>query len=222
MKLENIDINKLLPLFMQEKGNEDVQAMSQVLSRNLQDLARQISKLSTWDSLKDLNSEELDSLAGELSIYWYDKSLTDDQKRVLIAQSDMIHMKLGTKRAILNVVKDVFGPALVEEWFEYDGAPNYFRIMVSDAATLTAENEARLMRILEYVKRKSQWLESIQSLILADLPLNMGMSVGIHTVVEVMFDRWVDHVSGSKAYLGLASVARTIGEEQDCLNLNIG
>lgn len=204
MKLEEIDVSKLIPLFM--RADRDTLALSEVISETLQPLAAEISKLSTWGQLARLNTGELDTLAEELAVLWYDRTLSDDQKRVLIANSDKVYMHLGTKSAVQDVVKDIFGNAAVEEWYSYGGSPHYFRINVNDSTAMTPENEAKLMRVLDYVKRKSQWLESIQNNILTSWPLNVGMSVAVHAVLNVRVDVWQEHTTAAGIYAGASTV----------------
>lgn len=218
MNLDEIDLSKLIPVFM--RRDLDNLAIADILSTTLQPLAGQIARLSTWDQLSSLNTSDLDALAVELSIFWYDKTLSDEQKRLLIANSDKVYMHLGTKQAVLDVVTDIFGPAYIEEWFEYEGQPHYFRIQIESAASLTAENEAKLMQVLDIVKRKSQWLDGIQSRISQSFPLNLGMSVGIHTLLEIVVNEWQDHTAPAHSYLGAASVTRQQGAEQPELTLN--
>lgn len=198
MKLENIDISKLIPNFMR---SADVLALADAVSDVLQPLARQIARLSTWDHLAELDTGELDDLAEELNIFWYDKTLTDDQKRTLIASSDRVYMKLGTAKAVEDVVSDIYGPSEVEEFFEYSGRPHYFRIRVQNPEQMTPENEAKLLRVLEKVKRKSQWLEGIQHEIALSIPLYVGMTVATHDNTSITFDTWLDHTNG-RLYAG--------------------
>ena len=175
MKLEEIQLEHLLPLFM--RNDPAAVALAEVASEALQVLARELHKLSTFDALDLLNTAELDALADELRVLWYDKTFTDEQKRVLLLQSDQVYMRLGTVQAVQDVVTAVFGEATVEEFFTYGGKPHYFRIMVKSANELSAENEAKLLRMLEYVKRKSQWLEKIYSTTLGEIALNAGFQL---------------------------------------------
>lgn len=196
MKLQDIQLEQLLPLFMREDSAN--LAAARVTSEALQVFAREIAKLSTFDALDLLNTAELDALATELNVLWYDKAFTDEQKRALLLQSDQVYMKLGTVQAAQDVITSVFGESSIEEFFTYDGRPHYFRIEVKAANQLSAENEAKLLRMLEKVKRKSQWLEKIYASTLANIPLNIGVAVGIQSTLTVHIDEWQDNaVDGS-------------------------
>ena len=183
MKLENIDLSKLLPFFMQT--SPDTAAMSDVLSETLQTFAHEIARLATWDRIGQLASDELDELATELNVMWYSPALPDEKKRVLLLNSDKTYMHLGTVYAVETTISDIFGKSRVEEWFNYGGNPHYFRIIVERTEAMSPENEAKLLQTLDYVKRKSQWLEAIINEIETSCPLYIGASIAIHTAMQI-------------------------------------
>lgn len=191
MKLEDIQLEHLLPLFMRQ--DPSACAIAKVASEALQVVAKEIRKLSTFDALDLLNTAELDALAEELNVLWYDKALTDEQKRVLLLQSDQVYMRLGTVQAVEDVVTAVFGESKVEEFFTYGGNPHYFQIEVKAASSLSAENEAKLLRMLNIVKRKSQWLERVYANTIGSLPLNVGMHVAFQRTESPRVDQWQDN-----------------------------
>lgn len=201
MKISDISIQQLLPPFMQ--ADECNLALSKAANEALQVFAREIAKLSTFDALDQLNNAELDALADELNVLWYDRSYTDIQKRAILLNSDKVYMRLGTKSAVMQVVQDIFGASAVEEFHEYGGKPHYFRIRVERAGTLSAENEAKLLRTLELVKRKSQWLDSIFSETVSNMPLNVGMQISFQRTATPRIDTWQDN-SGAEIYSGAA------------------
>lgn len=202
MKIEDISIEQLLPLFMRRDAS--CRAFAEVDSELLQLFAREIAKLSTFDALDKLNTAELDELADELSVLWYDRNFTDEQKRALLANSDKVYMTLGTRYAVQTVIQDIFGEASVEEFFEYGGQPHYFRVRVERVGLLSEEMVAKFTRLLEQVKRKSQWLEKIYSETIAKLPLNVGMRVGVFCNTEPRIDTWQDN-NDTTARLGVTS-----------------
>lgn len=191
MKLEEIQLEHLLPLFMRQ--DKSAVAMAEVMSEALQVLAKEVRKLSTFDALDLLNTGELDALAEELNVLWYDKAFTDEQKRVLLLQSDQVYMRLGTVQAVQDVVTAVFGESKIEEFFSYGGNPHYFQIEVKAANELSAENEAKLLRMLDSVKRKSQWLEKLYANTIGTLPLNVGFQVSYQRTATPRVDQWQDN-----------------------------
>ena len=191
MKLEDIRLRDLLPIFMR-RDDFDV-ALADALSAPLQTFARECRKLSTFDALEELSEAELDALAEELNVLWYDKTNDITEKRALIAQSDLVYMRLGTKAAVKNVVDVVFGNASVEEFWDYAGRPHYFRIRVENIADLNDEKEAKLIRLLNFVKRRSQWLEMIVAVINARVDVRAGVLMSCHLAYTIRVDTWQDN-----------------------------
>lgn len=195
MKLEDITVRNLLPIFMRRDAF-DV-ALADALSAPLKTFARECRKLSTFDALSELSEEELDALADELNVFWYDVTYTVEQKRALLAQSDLVYMRLGTKAAVKQIVESIFGPTVIEEFFEYGGKPHYFRLNVQNAANLSAEGEAKLMRLLDLVKRRSQWLDKIITEIALRVTTRVGVLLAQHKAYRQTLDTWQDNATAT-------------------------
>lgn len=186
MKIADLDLKRLLPIFM--RRDEFNNALSDALSAPLRVFARECGKLSTFDALGSLTAPELDSLADELNVFWYDKTLPDEKKRALLAQSDKVYMRIGTKEAVQMVVGAVFGDAKVAEFWEYeDGKPHYFRIFVEDFNPVTNENVVKLERLIAYVQRRSQWLDGIVGEVVSQMPMRFGIMQGVHKAYGSVF-----------------------------------
>lgn len=206
MHLQNINLGDMLPLFM--RADADTRAMAAGLSEVLQVLAGQIAKLSTWDHLDSLTTGELDALADELRVFWYKSDLSDEQKRAILLDSDKVYMHLGTVSAVQSVITDVFGTAKVEEWYEYGGRPHYFRINVSTSETMTRENEAKLIALIDKVKRKSQWLEKIVNEIRASMQLHVGVTLAVSRRTRITISQWQDNTPATSYRAGTTTVTR--------------
>lgn len=181
--LNNIDLSSLLPAFMRRQ--EDDRAMADALSAAIRPLSAEIAKLPTWGAISLLNEDELDALAAEIACIWYEEKLTPDQKRALLLDSDHVYQRLGTRAAVQEVASIVFGSAAVQEFWEYDtGRPHHFRIAVPDPSSLDSEHEARLIRLLDQVKRKTQWLDSIIATTPTEAPLNIGAIFATHNGIS--------------------------------------
>lgn len=174
MTLQTLDFVRLLPQFM--RGDPAVIGLANGLNQIIPELANSIRRLTTWDRLDELSEAELDELAWELNILWYDKAAPVATKRDLIRNSDLVYCHLGTKWAVENVIRSYFGDGSIEEWFEYGGQPGHFRV-VSSNPTLNAEKIGEFMAILEKVKRASSHLDTITINLAADIRLAAGMAV---------------------------------------------
>ncbi len=183
MKLSNLEFIKLLPQFMQD--DTAVRGLAAGIDSIVPQLAADIEKLSTWDHIDSLSEAELDELAWELNILWYDTSATIDVKRAIVRDSDKVYKKLGTKWAVENVINTYFGDGYVEEWFQYSGDPGHFRVY-STNPTLNESKFAEFLSLLSKVKRATAKLDGV--FITLTGQMNMYAGTALHEVGAEQYD----------------------------------
>lgn len=175
MKLSSLDFIRLLPQFMRD--DTAVQGLAAGLNEIIPPLSESVQTLSTWDHIDELSEQDLDDLAWELNILWYDINASIAIKRDLVRNSDKVWRHIGTKWAVENVITTYFGEGHIEEWYEYGGQPGRFRI-VSKNPSLAEETLREFMNILDKVKRASAKLDGIS--IVLDGTLNLSAGVAYH------------------------------------------
>lgn len=159
MKLDDMNFLELLPAFMREDGA--VVGLANGTDTVTEELAARIKLLSTWDQIDNMSAAELDMLAKELHISWYDTNAALDVKRTIIKESDMVHAKLGTNWAALRVITAYFGESNIVEWYDYNGEPGHFKIQTLNQSILNSKAQ-EFMNILNIIKRKSAHLDAIE------------------------------------------------------------
>ena len=174
MKLSNLEFIKLLPQFMQ--NDAAVRGLAAGIDRIIPQLAADLEKLSTWDRIDELTETELDYLAWELNIQWYDTGAPIDVKRNLVRDSDKVYKKLGTKWAVENVINTYFGDGYIDEWFQYGGDPGRFRVYSSNP-TLNESKFAEFLNILHKVKRASSQLDGVFITLSGQMNLYAGLAL---------------------------------------------
>lgn len=174
MRLDTLEFLRMLPAFMRE--DLAVKGLASAMDMIIPDLENSVVKLTTWDKIEDLTEDELDALAWELNVMWYDKSANIDTKRDLILNSDKVYRHLGTKWAVENVIRSYFGDGYVQEWNEYDGDPGHFRVY-STNPTLNNERLSEFLNILSKIKRHSAKLDSIVITLSGELKLAAGVGI---------------------------------------------
>lgn len=177
MKLNDLEFIRLLPQFM--RNDAAVKGLAAGIDAIIPDLAASIGKLTTWDHIDELSETELDDLAWELNVPWYDTSASIAIKREVLKGSDKVHMKLGTKWAVENVIRTYFGSGYVSEWWEYGGEPGHFQVNSSNPS-LNNERFNEFLRLLDKVKRASAKLDSVVISLSGELRLYAG--VALHEV----------------------------------------
>lgn len=158
MRTQEIDVKKFLPLFMRDDE------FNKAVADALNDIFSHVNtaKLRTWDKLDELDHAELDELAWELRVLWYNAAGTLEQKREQIRTSDEVWRTLGTPDAVETVVGQLFIKGTVLEFWEAGLEPHHFSVEVYSPEALTPAGEKEFRRILEIVKRKSQILDNIK------------------------------------------------------------
>lgn len=174
MKLSTLEFARLLPAFM--RGDLAVQGLARGIDGIIPGLATSVQRLTTWDKIDELNESELDALAWELNIMWYDKTASIEAKRELVLNSDKVYRRLGTKWAVENVIQTYFGDGYIKEWFEYNGTPGYFRVY-STNPTLNNERLTEFLNILNKVKRHSSKLDGIYITLTGEMKIAAGVGV---------------------------------------------
>ncbi|MEZ3446114.1 MAG: phage tail protein [Lachnospiraceae bacterium] len=159
MDLKNMDFIRMLPAFMQMDAANISLAGS--IDTVAEELYSKIILFSTWDKIDLLKSDELDMLAEELHISWYDKTAAIDVRRNIIRESDLVHAKLGTNWAAKQVINKYFGEGEIIDWYTYGGEPGHFKIQTLNQSILKDKYE-QFIGILDKVKRKSAQIDSIE------------------------------------------------------------
>ena len=179
MKLQNIEFIRLLPQFMRE--DKAVQGLASAIDKLVPEATARIMTASTWDCIDKLREDELDALAWEKNIFWYDYGADISIKRELVKNCGKVHKALGTKWAVENVIKTYFGTGKVEEWFEYGGEPGHFRVRSSNPS-VSQDAIDDFTALLNKVKRASAKLDGI--FIDTSGTLTLAAGVAMHEAVR--------------------------------------
>lgn len=118
--------------------------------------------------IDEAREEALDALAVELQTPLYKNDYPLTVKRQIVKNSMLYYIRSGTRGAVEELLADIYQGAEVEEWFEYGGEPNYFRVAIDISRTTVPVAEmapAELESWLYSVKRASSALESLSCMI---------------------------------------------------------
>ena len=173
MKLEQIDLVKLLPEFMRgERANKGLAAGANIV---LRDVATKAKLLTVWNRIDSMTDEQLDELAWELNVEWYKSTADIQTTRAIIKSSDKVHAQLGTKWAVEQIITDYFGSGAVREWWEYGGDPYHFKVFSTNPG-LVNEHHEEFLAMLEVVKRKSAWLDAVIISLTGEMDIFAGVA----------------------------------------------
>ena len=157
IKLQDSNIIDILPeAFTSDPKNI---ALGYALQRAIQRLIGYSRTTSVYSTIETADDSVLDMLAAELDTQYYDVNLDIAAKRKLVENTLVRYGKAGTPAAVEELISSVFGEGRVEEWFDYGGAPFYFKVYTD--AMFTEDMISKFDNMLENVKNTRSKLETI-------------------------------------------------------------
>lgn len=174
MTLGDLHFIELLPSFMRD--DPAVQGLAAGVDQLIRSAVPTIENLTVWGRIDQLPEDDLDELAQEMNLLWYDRNASIEVKRQIIRDGYATWQALGTKWAVENTIQAYFGDGNVEEWWEYGGEPGHFRV-TSANPSLNAEKFNEFLGILDKVKRASAKLDAVVISLVSDMPIYAGVAV---------------------------------------------
>ena len=110
---------------------------------------REISELAIYTRIDELPEDLLDILAKDFKVDWWDGDYTLEEKRATLKDSWHVHRTMGTKAAVLKAISAIYPETKILEWWEYDGQPYHFRILID--STFERVDPAKHQRVMEKV-----------------------------------------------------------------------
>lgn len=187
MRLKDIDLDRLMPNFME--NDACVKALNATLEPMIKELASEMKRLPMWNNLSALTDEELDNIAYEFDIPWYNNTYNREKKINIIKNNVRLMKRLGTPYTFKQIIQDIFGGCeLKEAGIDYDGLPHHFQIFVASGEALDEVSYARLNYLVGRVKRASSWLDKVSSIYNSDMIEQHAMRIQDIAVDSVTMD----------------------------------
>lgn len=139
-----------------------VQALAEVVTLRFIDLMPMVDKLTILSHLNELSTPILDEVAWHLHVDFYDEAATREQKIKLILNSITWHRRKGTVGLVEEAIGELYSECeVIENWDYEDGQPYHFKLQMT-GYMMTPNIRDRVLRILDFVKNKRSWLDSIE------------------------------------------------------------
>ena len=166
IKLTDARLTDALPKTLAEQPW--VQALAEASRKMRRWVMAYADRTRLFCDIDEASEEALDALAVELQTPLYKNDYPLTVKRQIVKNSMLYYIRSGTRGAVEELLADMYQGAEVEEWFEYGGEPNYFRVAIDISRTTVPVAEmtpAELEGWLYSVKRASSALESLSYMI---------------------------------------------------------
>ena len=176
MRLTDVDLMRLLPQFM--RGDRNAEAFAYAVQSQIIKVSLAIEHTKIYSRIDSLSDELLDELAWQFNIAEYRNDYAIDVKRKLVKGCMALHYRRGTVASVEDVIKNIFGTATVEEWFEYGGEPYHFKVRTSNP---NASDE--MLADLERVIKETQNIRSYLEAVIVELMESMNLYYGVKLIV---------------------------------------
>lgn len=166
IKLTDARLTDALPKTLAEQPW--VQALAEASRKMRRRVMAYADRTRLFCDIDEASEEALDALAVELQTPLYKNDYPLTVKRQIVKNSMLYYIRSGTRGAVEELLADIYQGAEVEEWFEYGGEPNYFRVAIDISRTTVPVAEMTLAELeswLYSVKRASSALESLSYMI---------------------------------------------------------
>jgi len=116
----------ILPINIDEKLN----TLDLVGCKRLEDINEQIKKIDNFNNALKIDEKFLDLLKDEWGVDFWNE-ISELEKRKLIDKSKFYYKKIGTVYAIKEVLKIFDIDTKLKEWFDFNGEPYHFKVILT-------------------------------------------------------------------------------------------
>lgn len=135
-------------------------ALGQITAHVLGEAFQNINHESIYTQIEKLDEPLLDQLAKDFGIAWYEYDRDLATKRDVIATAFSTMRVLGTPGGMKRAINAVYDDAAVEEWFDYEGDPFHFRVIVTNE--YKADENAKLLVLIGLFKNVRSVLDEVE------------------------------------------------------------
>lgn len=143
-------------------NDENIRALAEVITLRFIDLMPVVDKLTILSHLNELSTSILDEVAWHLHVDFYDEVATKEQKIKLILNSIAWHRRKGTVGLVEEAIGELYSECEVIENWDYEGGQPYHFKLKMTGYMMAPNIRERVLRILDFVKNKRSWLDSIE------------------------------------------------------------
>lgn len=158
-KIKDADFLTTFPPALRQ--DEGMLALGRLIAEELHITAGETKKNIIYANIEELSETWLDVLAYDLHVDWYDYDYPIEAKRAIIRDNVRVHQKLGTKAAVEMALGGIHPQSEIEEWFDYDGEPFCFRIVLDTTKSRVAADYDEIVRTVDIYKRLTAHLDGL-------------------------------------------------------------
>ncbi|MGK4199371.1 phage tail protein I [Fusobacterium sp. HC1336] len=176
----NTDYQLLFPNNLKKYKN--LKALALQIEKELKiNYLSEIEKLAIFKNLSSQSNEVLSQLAWQFSIDNWQESLSKEIKINLIKNAYWAHSKKGTKKAVEDCLKMLGYPITLQEWFEYNGNPYTYKVIISGEAF----QETWITELIELIEKYKNCRSILETATIEFNSRNSQYFLGNYKIIEV-------------------------------------
>jgi len=145
------------------KRDDTMKALAETFIKQIRKIVvENLNNVLIYANMGELNEEILKQLAEDFSVDWYDDSYILEQKRRIIKNAMLVQRTKGTAGAVETALSDTYKNSNLEEWFEYNGQPFYFRVYLNASESgMEVDTLAKVIEKIKTYKNARSHLEKV-------------------------------------------------------------
>lgn len=145
------------------RDDKKMYALANATAKALSASVKEVDSLRIYSRINQLPEALLDILAHDFKVDWWDGDYSLEEKRQTLKDSWRVHRMLGTKAAVETALSSIYPGTKVSEWFEYDGEPYHFRLLIdSTYDKVDPVKHQRVLDRVEYYKNLRSVLDEVE------------------------------------------------------------
>lgn len=142
-------------------NDTNLKIFDEICAQRLSEINLDVLNLANIDALP---SDALPHLAEQYHITGEEGWIfctNDSEKRALLKNAIKLHKYNGTKFAIISALSVLNLNCDIQEWFEYNGEPFFFKVFVEVESVFNQDIELQIINIINAHKNVRSWLETL-------------------------------------------------------------
>lgn len=141
--------------------NAENYAMGYAVDRQMKKLMEFYKKMLVWPDIENVDPKYYGYLAASIRALYYSEEYDNETRKEILKDALKTYMFAGTITSEEELLEKLFPDAVFVPWYEYDGEPYHFKIIVPTDPS--QETLTRFVSILKRVKAQRSIIDAIET-----------------------------------------------------------
>ena len=154
--------------------------------KRLEDINEQIKQIENFNNALKIDEKFLDLLKDEWGVDFWNE-ISELEKRKLIDKSKFYYKKIGTVYAIKEVLKIFDIDTKLKEWFDFNGEPYHFKVILTPITTEYKFDEVmfkKIVSLIDSVKNIRSVLDGFEFELVLNEKIKVYSGISFHSKIS--------------------------------------